>query len=348
MAGSFSRRTARGVVGAVIVKTMAASLRGGAVRLVLSAGSLRRLSLDRKLTATLLPCAPRLGHRATNGLRCLHTATMLLTKEGDEAEKSHGPTSPGEDAHGSAEHKSAESTERGEEMGSEYGGYDSEEEMKQRILMRALEFVPELGWTNEALAEAATAEGLSPAVSGIFQKGAGDLVLHFVQDCNKRLSEQLTEENKLVQLGQAENKETDQFLRDAIEARLRMLIPYMDKWTQAMGILVMPQNLPESVTLLTALVDEICYQGGDRSTDFNWYTRRGVLAAVYNATELVMVQDKSHDFQDTWTFLENRIGNAMMAAQTAQQVKDTGDALVQGLVGAAVTLKNLTGMNQRN
>uniref|UniRef100_A0A2K5HMJ7 Ubiquinone biosynthesis protein n=1 Tax=Colobus angolensis palliatus TaxID=336983 RepID=A0A2K5HMJ7_COLAP len=80
---------------------------------------------------------------------------------------------------------------------------------------------------------------------------------------------------------------------------------------------------------------------------FNWYTRRAMLAGIYNTTELVMMQDSSPDFEDTWRFLENRINDAMNMGHTAKQVKSTGEALVQGLMGAAVTLKNLTGLNQR-
>uniref|UniRef100_A0A9L0J512 Ubiquinone biosynthesis protein n=1 Tax=Equus asinus TaxID=9793 RepID=A0A9L0J512_EQUAS len=79
----------------------------------------------------------------------------------------------------------------------------------------------------------------------------------------------------------------------------------------------------------------------------SWYARRAVLAGVYNSTELVMMQDTSPDFEDTWRFLENRINDAMNMGHTAKQVKSTGEALVQGLMGAAVTLKNLTGLNQR-
>uniref|UniRef100_A0A7N4PDD0 Ubiquinone biosynthesis protein n=1 Tax=Sarcophilus harrisii TaxID=9305 RepID=A0A7N4PDD0_SARHA len=79
----------------------------------------------------------------------------------------------------------------------------------------------------------------------------------------------------------------------------------------------------------------------------NWYTRRAVLAGIYNTTELVMMQDSSPDFEDTWRFLENRISDAMNMGHTAKQVKSTGEALVQGMMGAAVTLKNLTGLNQR-
>ncbi|KAM4833981.1 ubiquinone biosynthesis protein COQ9, mitochondrial isoform 2-T2 [Thomomys bottae] len=148
-------------------------------------------------------------------------------------------------------------------------------------------------------------------------------------------------------LKEPRKRKTDQFLRDAVETRLRMLIPYIEHWPRALSVLLLPHNIPPSLNLLTSMVDDMWHYAGDQSTDFNWYTRRAVLAGIYNTTELVMMQDSSPDFEDTWRFLENRINDAMNMGHTAKQVKSTGEALVQGLMGAAVTLKNLTGLNQR-
>lgn len=62
------------------------------------------------------------------------------------------------------------------------------------------------------------------------------------------------------------------------------------------------------------------YLPGWVSLQFNWYTRRAVLAGIYNTTELVMMQDSSPDYEDTWRFLENRINDAMNMGHTAKQV----------------------------
>lgn len=207
--------------------------------------------------------------------------------------------------------------------------------------------MPAHGWTAEAIAQGAQSLGLSSAAASMFGNNGSELILHFVTQCNARLTHILEEEQKLVQLGQAEKRKTDQFLRDAVETRLRMLIPYIEHWPRALSILLLPQNIPPSLNLLTSMVDDIWHYAGDQSTDFNWYTRRAVLAGIYNTTELVMMQDSSPDFEDTWRFLENRINDAMNVGHTAKQVKSTGEALVQGLMGAAVTLKNLSGLNQR-
>ncbi|XP_029880225.1 ubiquinone biosynthesis protein COQ9, mitochondrial [Aquila chrysaetos chrysaetos] len=231
--------------------------------------------------------------------------------------------------------------------GQESEDYESEEQLQHRILTAALEFVPQHGWTAEAIAEGAKTLGLSVAAAGMFHSDGSELILHFVSQCNTKLSELLEQEEKLVQLGKAEKKPTDQFLRDAVEARLRMLIPYIEKWPQALSILLLPHNIPSSLNLLTGMIDDIWQYAGDQSTDFNWYTRRAVLTGIYNTTELVMMQDSSPDFEETWRFLENRVADAMNMGNTANQVQSTGEAVVQGLMGAAVTIRNLAGLNQR-
>lgn len=53
----------------------------------------------------------------------------------------------------------------------------------------------------------------------------------------------------------------------------------------------------------------------------NWYTKRAALTGIYNTTELVMLQDSSPDFQDTWNFLDNRIQDVVNMATTAEQVE---------------------------
>lgn len=53
----------------------------------------------------------------------------------------------------------------------------------------------------------------------------------------------------------------------------------------------------------------------------NWYTKRAALTGIYNTTELVMLQDSSPDFQDTWNFLDNRIQDIVNMAGTAKQVE---------------------------
>ncbi|XP_005592092.1 ubiquinone biosynthesis protein COQ9, mitochondrial isoform X4 [Macaca nemestrina] len=258
-----------------------------------------------------LRCLPVTRCRPALVPRAFHASAVGLRSSDEQKQQphpsfsqQHSETQGAEKPDPESSHPPPRYTDQG---GEEEEGYESEEQLQDRILTAALEFVPTHGWTAEAIAEGAQSLGLSSAAASMFGKDGSELILHFVTECNARLTRMLEEEQKLVQLGQAEKKKTDQFLRDAVETRLRMLIPYIEHWPR-----------------------------------FNWYTRRAMLAGIYNTTELVMMQDSSPDFEDTWRFLENRINDAMNMGHTAKQVKSTGEALVQGLMGAAVTEISLT------
>ena len=50
---------------------------------------------------------------------------------------------------------------------------------------------------------------------------------------------------------------------------------------------------------------------GDTSVDYNYYTKRTILAGIYAATLAVFADDKSDDFADTRAFLDRRIDGIM-------------------------------------
>lgn len=62
-------------------------------------------------------------------------------------------------------------------------------------------------------------------------------------------------------------KTPEQQVRDAVETRLRMVIPYKKTWPQALAIMTLSPNIPNALANLLTLVDDICYYAGDRSVD---------------------------------------------------------------------------------
>ena len=51
-----------------------------------------------------------------------------------------------------------------------------------------------------------------------------------------------------------------------------------------MALKAFPSNAPTALENLGLMVDDIWYCAGDRSTDFNWYTKRALLATIYSST----------------------------------------------------------------
>ena len=79
----------------------------------------------------------------------------------------------------------------------------SVEDIQKIVLNTALEFVPIHGWTVKSLAEAAKHEGYPGVAHGMFPRGGGDLMHHFVRECNAQLADQLAlEASKEVEEGE--------------------------------------------------------------------------------------------------------------------------------------------------
>jgi ubiquinone biosynthesis protein COQ9 len=73
----------------------------------------------------------------------------------------------------------------------------------------------------------------------------------------------------------------------------------------------MPQNIARAARLGWRTVDLIWRQAGDTATDYNHYTKRAILGAVYASTVTVFVDDESEDWADTRAFLARRIEGIM-------------------------------------
>ena len=76
--------------------------------------------------------------------------------------------------------------------------------------------------------------------------------------------------------------------------------------------------------LLFDTVDTIWHAAGDRSTDFNFYTKRGLLAGVYAATTLYWLDDRSDDAQATAAFLDRRLAEVCLPRSRSCASASTG------------------------
>ncbi|XKL62951.1 hypothetical protein PGB90_005315 [Kerria lacca] len=185
-----------------------------------------------------------------------------------------------------------------------------ENNIKKKILEVSLNFVIEHGWSKAAITAGAHSIGYSGIISELFPLGGSDLVLYFYSVCNERLRDYLKEKAENEPHDTDKQKYAKLFIYDAVEKRLRMIEPYIDKWSQALATLTLSKAVPTALSNLLILADDICYFSGDRSVDFDWYVRRIALAGIYKVTELYMLQDKSPDYEQTWSFLKKQLDDA--------------------------------------
>uniref|UniRef100_A0A3Q0KEM3 Ubiquinone biosynthesis protein n=1 Tax=Schistosoma mansoni TaxID=6183 RepID=A0A3Q0KEM3_SCHMA len=233
--------------------------------------------------------------------------------------------------------------------------------LKARVLESTLAYVPKYGWSREAVEACCQTEGLPPGLHAyVAPQGGIDIVLHFYATRNQQLAEVMqqwrtTSEsiNKNIDIKGSDSPlstfpstaaEIDQFLYRSLEYRLKLIIPYLNVWPQALGLLSLPKNIPLSIGMLAELVDEIWAQAGDRSTDLSWYAKRLGVAYVYNLTELYMLQDKSPELSESWIFLRKRIEDLRSMKQ--MNLKAASSMLANGVLAFGNVTCNVLGWNR--
>ncbi|KAH1010794.1 ubiquinone biosynthesis protein COQ9, mitochondrial [Dendroctonus ponderosae] len=217
-----------------------------------------------------------------------------------------------------------------------------EDDIRNKILAASLPYVLDQGWSKECLSKGAEKVGYPGISHGMFTRGAGDLVHYFNTSSNMKLVEILKQfqkdfTDKPISPGQ--------FVELAIQERLKMLVPYVHKWPQAIAIMSLPPNVPTALAALLTMVDDICYYAGDRSVDFNWYMRRLGVAGVYKATELYLIQDKSLEQQNTWNFLKRRMDEAVQLHEIISKSDITSQGAKDVAKSAFVTARNILGVS---
>jgi ubiquinone biosynthesis protein COQ9 len=94
---------------------------------------------------------------------------------------------------------------------------------------------------------------------------------------------------------------------------------------RALAILAMPQNLPLGLRISWRSVDLMWRIAGDTSTDFNHYTKRMTLGAVYGSTLLVWLDDQSEGWSETAAFLDRRIDDVMKIEKFKAEWRGSAD-----------------------
>ncbi len=96
-----------------------------------------------------------------------------------------------------------------------------------------------------------------------------------------------------------------------IEARLGVLAPDREALRRALAVLALPTNAFKAARLGWRTADRMWRTAGDTATDYNHYTKRATLLAVYASTITVFLDDESEGLADTRAFLSRRIDGLM-------------------------------------
>ena len=105
-------------------------------------------------------------------------------------------------------------------------------------------------------------------------------------------------------------------------ARIHAVREHKEAARRAAAFLTLPPHAALGARLVYRTVDRMWRAAGDTSTDFNFYTKRAILAGVYSSTLMRWFTDESEDEAETKSFLDARIENVMQFEKFKAQVKE--------------------------
>ena len=178
-------------------------------------------------------------------------------------------------------------------------------DIREALLHATLPHVPFDGWSERALKRGATEIGFMPEMAcALFPGGGPELV-----DLYSQLSD-AEMERRLAAADLVEMRMRDR-VSFAVKTRLEVAEDEREAFRRAISLLILPANGGLAARLLYRTVDAIWSSIGDESSDWNFYSKRGLLAGVYASAVMYWQQDESLGCVDTMAFIDRRIADVM-------------------------------------
>ena len=193
------------------------------------------------------------------------------------------------------------------------------EQLRRRLALAVGEKAVFDGWTRAAVESAAGQLGIDPVEARLaMPKGQAAMIDLYIQEVDRALEAWFTPER-------IAGMKIREKIRSLVWHRLETMGPAREAVRRALAILAMPQNLPLALRISWRTADEMWRLAGDTSTDFNHYTKRMTLGAVYGSTLLVWLDDDSEGWMETAAFLDRRIDDVMKIEMLKAEWRGSSD-----------------------
>lgn len=187
--------------------------------------------------------------------------------------------------------------------------------IRDEILHKALPHVAFDGWVWATVVLGAQEAGYDePMARAVFPAQVVDALDGLSDMADRGMME------ALAQVDPAELRIRDR-IATALLARFEVLQPYKDAVKQSSSFWAIPTRKPRGAKIVWRTADLIWDWAGDESTDYNRYTKRGLLSGIIVSTTLAWFEDDGESMDSTKAFLDRRIENVMQLGKVVGRFK---------------------------
>ncbi len=171
------------------------------------------------------------------------------------------------------------------------------------------------GWNETALLAAADMAGVDADIARLAFPRARpmDMIAAWIASVDQAMAAEWPAE-RLATLKIRER------IRTLVAFRLEAVAHIDEAVRRALAVMAQPQNAARALQLGWQSADAMWRLAGDTATDYNHYTKRAMLGAIYSATLAVFVNDDSEGKADTYAFLDRRIDGVMKFERAKAQL----------------------------
>ena len=168
---------------------------------------------------------------------------------------------------------------------------------RRAVLAEALKLAPFDGWSALTLRNAGEAAGVDSAtIKAAFPDGVANLLQFWSEAHDDAMAEAMAGPD-------FKNLKIREKVAFAVRARLDAMRPHKEAARRAAATLSLPHLAPLASKLVWKTSDRIWRGLGDKSTDFNFYSKRAILSGVWTSTFARWLADSSEDEANTDKFL---------------------------------------------
>lgn len=184
------------------------------------------------------------------------------------------------------------------------------------LLAALLPHVEFEGWSETALAQTGADCGLAAArIANAFPGGMTEVLIYWHDRVDAELAE-------IVAAADFAGMKVPQRIAFALNRRFAIVAPHREAVRAGLVFLSLPGRWPLALRLGYRSVDTIWRAIGDPSVDFNFYTKRASLAAIYLASLFYWLEDESAGQEATGDFIDRRLRDLMTLGKAKARLTD--------------------------
>lgn len=186
-----------------------------------------------------------------------------------------------------------------------------------KVLKAMIAEAASLGWSEKAYNNALKVAKVTPEEAAqFFPDRVTDLVLLYSVTLDEAMEAKVKAEKSYGRMR----------VREKVGFAVKARFDAMEKDREAIKRLLFwyayPQHCFVAFRNLSKTVDRVWQAAGDVSEDYNYYTKRFLLAAVVKVTLLYWLRDESPNHKSTWLFLEQRLDEVVRVGKSLSLLKE--------------------------